>query len=180
MKRVLAILSILLFGLLVLSPVLRINAVASAETVCADGSLPDTNGKCICTDGSKDGSTQDAAGNCVCPSGNLAEDDGTCSVSPFAQACQGNASTASTCKTDGTKNPVSGKDGVIFKAINIFSIIIGIASVIMILFGGLRYVISNGDSNGISTAKNTILYAVIGIVVFLLSRGILAFVINKL
>lgn len=105
---------------------------------------------------------------------------------PFTQACNGAPSDATACQQDGTKNPVSGQDGIIFKAINIFSFIIGAASVIMIIFGGIKYVTSSGGrgadgkGGGVVSAKNTILYAVIGVVVFLLSRGIIAFVINKL
>lgn len=102
---------------------------------------------------------------------------------PFSDACSNaptGTSAPSACQADGTTNPVSGKDGMIFKAINIFSFIIGVASVIMIIFGSLKYVLAGGDSKNVGTAKSTITYAVIGIVVFLLSRGILAFVINKL
>lgn len=102
---------------------------------------------------------------------------------PFSDACSNaptGTSAPSACQADGTTNPVSGKDGMIFKAINIFSFIIGVASVIMIIFGSLKYVLAGGDSKNVGTAKSTITYAVIGIVVFLLSRGIIAFVINKL
>jgi len=130
-------------------------------------------------DACTNGSAPDASGSCVCPSGIPPEDDGTCKLDPFAQACQGEAANSSACTANGS-NPISGKDGVILRVINIFSFVIGAASVIMILVGGFRYIISNGDSNSLSTAKNTILYAVIGIVVFLLSRGIITFVINKL
>lgn len=102
---------------------------------------------------------------------------------PFSDACSNaptGTSAPSACQADGTTNPVSGKDGMIFKAINIFSFIIGVASVIMIIFGSLKYVLAGGDSKNVGTAKSTITYAVIGIVVFLLSRGIITFVINKL
>ncbi|MDB5183210.1 MAG: hypothetical protein JWO47_994 [Candidatus Saccharibacteria bacterium] len=174
MRRLFVAITIMLFGLAVSMPLISARTVYAAD--CADGSSFDASGQCPCAGGA----TLGADNKCVCPSGNSPETDGTCSVAPFAQACLLGAATASTCKTDPTKNPVSGKDGVIFKAINIFSFIIGVASVVMVLVGGLRYVISNGDSNNIATAKNTILYAIIGIVVFLLSRGIIVFVVNKL
>jgi hypothetical protein len=54
--------------------------------------------------------------------------------------------------------------------------LIGAVSVIMIIIGGLRYVISNGDQKSIESAKNTILYAVIGIVVAISSYAIVHFV----
>jgi hypothetical protein len=54
--------------------------------------------------------------------------------------------------------------------------IIGAVSVIMIIIGGLRYVISNGDSKAVESAKNTILYAVIGIIAAISAYAIVTFV----
>ncbi len=54
--------------------------------------------------------------------------------------------------------------------------LIGIISVIMIIVGGIRYALSGGDSNSINGAKNTILYAVIGLVVAMLAYAIVGFV----
>ena len=45
--------------------------------------------------------------------------------------------------------------------------IVGAAAVIMLIIGGFLYVISSGDSKRVESAKNTILYAIIGIVVAL-------------
>ena len=63
--------------------------------------------------------------------------------------------------------------------INAFSIVVGIAAVIMIIVGGLRYIISGGDSGNVTSAKNTILYAIIGLVVVALSQFIVKFVLAK-
>ena len=66
---------------------------------------------------------------------------------------------------------------VIFKGVtNALIFIVGAVSVIMIIVGGLRYVISNGDSKNISAAKDTILYAVIGVVVAIAAFAIVNFV----
>lgn len=48
----------------------------------------------------------------------------------------------------------------------------GIVCVIMIIIGGVRYVTSQGDSGGVQSAKNTVLYAVVGLVVILLAAAI--------
>jgi cytochrome bd-type quinol oxidase subunit 2 len=64
--------------------------------------------------------------------------------------------------------------------INIFSIVVGVAAVIMIIIGGLRYIISGGDSGNVTSAKNTILYAIIGLVVVALAQFIVKFVLSKL
>jgi len=76
-----------------------------------------------------------------------------------------------------------GKDSfssVIKSVINIFSILVGAVSVVMIIIGGFRYVVSNGDSNGVSGAKNTILYAIVGLVIVLFAQIIVKFVLTKI
>jgi len=69
--------------------------------------------------------------------------------------------------------------GLAKKIINIFSIVVGSVSVIMIIVGGFRYVISGGDSNGVSGAKNTIMYAIIGLVIVLFAQIIVKFVLTN-
>jgi len=63
--------------------------------------------------------------------------------------------------------------------INILSLVIGIAGVIMVIVGGFKYVISQGDSNSINSAKNTILYALVGLVVAAMAQVIVRFVLNR-
>ena len=56
---------------------------------------------------------------------------------------------------------------------------VGISAVIMLIIGGFRYVFSQGNEKNISGAKDTILYAIVGIVVALLSYAIVNFVIGR-
>lgn len=63
--------------------------------------------------------------------------------------------------------------------INILSIVVGAVSVIMIIIGGFRYIISGGDSAGVTAGKNTILYAVVGLVVVLFAQVIVRFVLTQ-
>jgi hypothetical protein len=53
-------------------------------------------------------------------------------------------------------------------------------SVIMLIWGGLQYVISAGDSKRVESAKSTILYAIIGIVVAILAYAVVGFVTSSL
>ena len=53
---------------------------------------------------------------------------------------------------------------------------VGILSVIMLIWGGILYTTSSGDSNKVTTAKNTIMYAVIGLVVAIFAYAIVNFV----
>ena len=71
-------------------------------------------------------------------------------------------------------------DNGIFKTItNVLLFVIGAISVIMLIIGGIRYTVSNGDSAAVTSAKNTILYAVIGIVVAILAYALVNFVITS-
>jgi len=80
--------------------------------------------------------------------------------------------------TEGTDTENS-FSAVIKRVINIFSIVVGAVSVIMIIIGGFRYIVSNGDSNGVQGAKNTILYAIVGLVIVLFAQIIVRFVLTN-
>ena len=71
-------------------------------------------------------------------------------------------------------------DGFVFNTIKMVIVIIGALSVIMVIIGGLRYTLSGGDSAGLKSAKDTIVYALVGLAVSLLSFTIVSFVISRL
>ncbi len=64
--------------------------------------------------------------------------------------------------------------------INILSVVVGVASIIMIILAGLKFVTSSGAPEKVSSARNTILYAVIGLVIVGLAQIIVFFVLNQL
>ena len=68
---------------------------------------------------------------------------------------------------------------LIANIINIFSIIVGIVAVIMIVFGGFKFITSGGDSAKVTAARNTVLYAVIGLIIVALAQIIARFVLRK-
>jgi hypothetical protein len=72
-----------------------------------------------------------------------------------------------------------GATGVFNTITNVLLFAVGAISVIMIIIGGLRYVISGGDSSNVTAAKNTILYAVVGLIVALLAYAIINFVLTN-
>lgn len=82
---------------------------------------------------------------------------------------------AANCQDTG----VSQFDKYVKFALNMLSIIVGIAAVIMIIVAGLRYVTSGGKEEGVKNAKNTILYAIIGLVVVALAQIIVHFVLTE-
>ena len=84
--------------------------------------------------------------------------------------------TCSDLKEDGAEDSVN---NIVSYVINIFSIIVGIVAVIMIIVGGLKYITSGGDSNKVTSAKNSIVYAIIGLIIVALAQIIVKFVLAK-
>lgn len=82
----------------------------------------------------------------------------------------------------GGVNPDEGEgrlNSVLRLIINIFSLVVGVVAVIMIIVGGLKYIISGGDSGNVTGAKNTILYAIVGLVIVALAQFIVRFVLSR-
>ncbi|MDX2776374.1 hypothetical protein PV379_03340 [Streptomyces caniscabiei] len=72
-----------------------------------------------------------------------------------------------------------GNTGIFTTVTNVMLFIVGAISVIMIVIGGLRYVLSGGNSSNVTAAKNTILYAIVGLVVAMLAYAVINFVIES-
>ena len=64
--------------------------------------------------------------------------------------------------------------------VNTMIFVVGAVSVIMVVVGGLKYTLSGGDSSGIKSAKDTILYAIIGLVIASFAYSIVNFVLSML
>jgi predicted permease len=64
------------------------------------------------------------------------------------------------------------------RIVNILSIIVGVVAVIMIIVGGFRYITSGGESGNVSGAKNTLIYAIVGLIIVALAQFIVHFVIS--
>ncbi len=97
-----------------------------------------------------------------------------------APTASGGNSTAQTSAN--TLCGVTTKDSapdIIRNVINLILIVLGMVAVIMIVIGGIRYTTSNGDSSSVKAAKDTILYAVVGLVVAIMSYAIVNFVLGR-
>ena len=91
------------------------------------------------------------------------------------ESCSTNPSSALCTRSQSLFGP----DSIWTKVVNTLIFVIGAVAVIMIVVGGMRYVISGGDSGQVNSAKNTILYAVVGLVIAMASYGIVNFVLAK-
>lgn len=81
---------------------------------------------------------------------------------------------------NGQPSVLFGNGGIVTTITNIMLFIVGALSVIMLIVGGLRYVISGGNSSSVTAAKNTILYAIVGLVIAFLAYAAINFVINAI
>lgn len=87
---------------------------------------------------------------------------------------------ADAARADGMPADLVGADGVFTRITSIALYIIGAISVLMLIWGGLRYILSGGDSKKITDAKNTILYAILGLAIAFFSYAIVRFVLNAI
>lgn len=97
-----------------------------------------------------------------------------CSTHPDAEVCQGGGSETV------ASNSIYGPNGVLTKAANLIAVIVGMASVVMIVISGFKFVTASGDPGNIKSARDTLLYAIVGIVVTVSARFIVLFVLSRL
>ena len=101
---------------------------------------------------------------------NILGGGGACSSAPGSAVC-------TDTKKNPTGNPIAKE---ITKITDIVAWIAGAAAIIVIVVAGIRFITSNGDSNAVVSARNTIIYAAIGIVVIVAARSIIVFIVNRL
>lgn len=104
-------------------------------------------------------------------------------VNPQAGVCEGAENLqlpagdpAAECANEDVEGPVN---NIIRTVINIFSVIVGVIAVIMIIYGGFKYITSGGDSGKISAAQQTIIYAIVGLIIVALAQIIVRFVLSR-
>jgi len=103
------------------------------------------------------------------------------STASESYTCQGvsviSQNTSGNC--DSFKTSSRSLDGIVSLILNILSGIVGIVAVVMIIISGLKYVTSGGSSEKTTSAKETILYAVIGLIIVALAQIIVKFILHK-
>jgi cytochrome bd-type quinol oxidase subunit 2 len=96
--------------------------------------------------------------------------------------CQGSnldLTQAGTNCSSNLDNPNDKVTNLIKKIINILSVIIGAIAVVMIIVGGFRYITSGGNAEGTKAARQTIVYAIVGLIIVALAQIIVHFVLNS-
>ncbi|MBQ1528574.1 hypothetical protein IIZ77_02930 [Candidatus Saccharibacteria bacterium] len=81
-------------------------------------------------------------------------------------------------KPNGVPTDLTGAGGVIDNITSTILAILGFIAVVMLIIGGVKYATSAGDAKAVTDAKNTILYALIGLIIAILSYAIVKFVVG--
>ena len=88
------------------------------------------------------------------------------------------------CNKDSTSELCSGRaetaDNMVEPIVSTLLFVVGVVAVVVIIIGGILYVTSTGDPGKTKRAKDTILYAVVGLVVAIMAYAIVAFVVGRL
>jgi hypothetical protein len=64
-------------------------------------------------------------------------------------------------------------------ALSTLSLVAGVAAVIMIIIAGLKMITAQGDASAVASARNTLIYALVGLVIVALAQVIVHFVLSK-
>lgn len=107
-------------------------------------------------------------------------------LSPLPALAAPNDLVENACNRAGARNSevcqeqkLFGPNSIWTNVINTLIFVVGAAATIMIVIGGLRYVLSGGDSAGTKSAKETIIYACVGLVISLMAYGIVNFILSR-
>lgn len=109
---------------------------------------------------------------------------GVASADIVGSLCKGTNEAAdtgsgTTCDKGGNGgDPSAGLGDLAAKAVNFFTIVVGAIAIIMVIYGGFRYITSGGDSGKVGSAKNTLIYAIVGLIIVALAQILVHFVIN--
>lgn len=100
---------------------------------------------------------------------------------PQASVCTGTSGTITGANGSNncTSTGVSGFQTTVKFILNLISAIVGVAAVFMIIWAGFRYITSGGKEEGVKNAKNTIIYAIVGLFIVAIAQLIVHFVLTE-
>lgn len=98
----------------------------------------------------------------------------------LGNACNGAGADSALCRGRTNQDPLTGPNGVLSTATSILAWVAGAAAVIFMVIGGIKYITAAGAPAEVQKAKDTIIYAIIGIIAIVLARQVITFVLSKL
>lgn len=97
------------------------------------------------------------------------------------KVCTGSAAEHSAaCINKSTQDPIAGDNGILIKITTIIATLAGAAAVIIIVLAGFYFITANGDAGKIASARNAVIYALLGIIIILIARSLVVFVVRRL
>lgn len=100
---------------------------------------------------------------------------------PLERACSGKAANGPVCKSNNaqgtTVNPVV---ETIHDVVDILSLLAGVVAVIIIIYSGIRMILSGSNPESIKTARSSLFGALIGLAIIILSWTIISVILNAL
>ena len=95
------------------------------------------------------------------------------------QACQGLAAGDDFIDCDSESQSSGGVQNLITTGLDLLSLLAGIIAVVMVIFGGFKFMTSQGDSSKLASARSTIIFAIVGVIIVVLSQTIVFFVLRE-
>lgn len=90
-----------------------------------------------------------------------------------------NSSLGENCtRGKGTPTKLLGNDGIVTNVINIMLFIVGLLAVVMIIYAGIRYTTAHGDKNQVESAKNTMIQAIVGLIIAIIAYALVNWVVG--
>lgn len=99
-----------------------------------------------------------------------------------SEACQGitNSAVCNDANAGKTDNPLFGRNGALTRVISVLSMVLAVIAVIVLVIAGIRFAVSQGNSQSVSNVRNTVIYAIVGLVVAALAQALVQLVLTKL
>lgn len=104
----------------------------------------------------------------------------TLGLSPATYAQGAAQSGAEAAKGTGVPSTLFGDGGLVTNITNIMLFVVGALAVIMIIWGGLRYATSGGNAANVTAAKNTIMYAIVGLIIAFLAFAVVNWILGAI
>jgi hypothetical protein len=101
-------------------------------------------------------------------------------VSVSAQAEGSAQNGVEAARGDGVPGELFGDAGIVTTITNLLLFVAGALAVIMIIIGGVRYATSGGNASNVTAAKNTVLYAIVGLIIAFLAFAAVNFILGTL
>ena len=90
-----------------------------------------------------------------------------------------NTGAATICTADGSKDPISGSDGILMRATKLIALISGTVAILVIFIASFVMVTSGDNESKVAGARKTIYGALIGLAIIVSTQTIVIFVVSK-